>query len=138
MNLYTLLAFGLVVYIVRDMLRTWTKARAQATVDASVRGRVETLASELASMRDEQEAMHAAMQQELDALRAEQDRMTTRMEHVETIVTHEAWDRWQDAQGNPSIDNSGINDSGMEGPPPPQADASASEIARHWARRLRP
>lgn len=128
MNLYTLLAFGLVVYIVRDMLRTWTKARAQATVDASLRGRVAALASDLAAMQDKQETMQATMQQDLDALRAEQDRLTTRMEHVETIVTHEAWDRWQDAQG----------DADMEEPPPQQAEASASEIARHWARRLRP
>ncbi len=119
MNLYTLLAFGLVVYIVRDMLRTWTKARAEATSDAALQARVATLEETL-------DRQQAALQADIAALREEHDHMTTRLEHLETIVTHEAWERWGD-DAAARID-----------PPDQRPDAPASEIAAQWARKMRP
>jgi len=111
MSLYTLLALGLVVYIARDLLRVWTETRAEATSNAALQARVATLED--------------ALDRQHGALREEQAHITTRLEHVETIVTHEAWERWNEA---PHI----------ETPPEPHADAAASEIAKQWAQRLRP
>ncbi|MFO8232515.1 MAG: hypothetical protein R6U20_07600 [Longimonas sp.] len=116
--MYTLLAFGVVVYIVRDMLRTWTKTRAEATSDAALRAHVATLEEEVDRQQD-------ALQTDIAVLREEQDRMTTRLEHLETIVTHEAWERW------------GEDTSTHIDPPDQRPDASASEIAAQWARKMR-
>lgn len=118
MNLYTLLALGLVVYIARDLLRVWTETRAEATSNAALQARVATL-------EDALDRQHGALRADIAALREEQAHITTRLEHVETIVTHEAWERWNEA---PHI----------ETPPEPHADAAASEIAKQWAQRLRP
>ena len=118
MNVYTLLALGLVVYIVRDMLRAWTKTRAEATSNAALQARIATLEEDVARQQ-------GALQADIAALREKQERITTRLEHLETIVTHEAWERWNE-------------DPRVATPPAPEPNTSASEIAKQWAQRLRP
>ncbi|WP_022834619.1 hypothetical protein [Salisaeta longa] len=57
----------------------------------------------------------AALRETLDGIADEQQRLTTRVEHLETIVTSEAWDRSRAADAN-----------ALDAPSPPLLDLEAS------------
>lgn len=123
MNLYTLIALGLVIYIARDLLRVWVETRADATAASALRARVASLESDLEERTDN-------LQRAVDTLQKTQAKLSTRIEHLETIVTHEAWDRMQQGDA-PPLDFPDPTEKSAEEPDP-------ETLAAQWARRLRP
>lgn len=118
MNLYTVLLLALIAYFVRDMMRTWVAKRAemQGTTDPVSHTEVEHLKDTVNQLESDLADAHVT-----------HERLTERIQHLETIVTHEAWDRFSD-------DAAPLD--------PPSADrtpdaSDASDIAAQWARRLR-
>ena len=119
MNLYTVLALALLAYFVRDMMRTWVSKRAemQEPAERALQNDIEQLRASVEQLESNLSDAHVT-----------NERLTERIQHLETIVTHEAWDRF--AEDGPSID-------------PPVSDnntseaSKASDIAAQWARRLR-
>ena len=123
MNLYTLIALGLVIYIARDLLRVWVETRADATAASALRARVASLESDLEERTDD-------LQGAVDALQETHAKLSTRIEHLETIVTHEAWDRMQQDY-TPPLDFPAPAENSTEEPDP-------ATLAAQWAQRLRP